>query len=95
MEMIEIIRAVLLVMLVVCAVLSACMKRTLHAVISFTAYSLIMAIVWALLESPDLAVTEAAVGAGVSGVLFYIALHKIGRMEAEHKDENKENGSEK
>ncbi len=87
MEIIEVIRIILLVMLVICAVASACMKRTLHAVICFTGYSLIMALVWALLESPDLAVTEAAVGAGVSGVLFYIALHKIGRMEAEHKDE--------
>lgn len=95
METVEIIRAILLTMLIVCAVASALMKRTLHAVICFTGYSLIMAIVWALLESPDLAVTEAAVGAGVSGVLFYIALHKIGRMEAEHKDENGQNGSEK
>ncbi len=93
MQTVEIIRAILLIMLVVCAVASACMKRTLHAVIAFTAYSLIMAIVWALLESPDLAVTEAAVGAGVSGVLFYIALHKIGRMEAEHKNEQ-ENGQD-
>ncbi len=94
MQTVEIIRAILLVLLVVCAVASSVMKRTLHAVICFTAYSLIMAIVWALLESPDLAVTEAAVGAGVSGVLFYIALHKIGRMEAEHRDENK-NDAEK
>lgn len=95
MESIEIIRIILLVMLVICAVASACMKRTLHAVICFTGYSLIMALVWALLESPDLAVTEAAVGAGVSGVMFYIALHKIGRMEAEHKNETVQNKDEK
>ncbi|MBQ7193921.1 MAG: DUF4040 domain-containing protein [Synergistaceae bacterium] len=38
-----------------------------------------------LLRSPDLAITEAAVGAGVTSVLFFLALRKIGRMG--HKDE--------
>lgn len=98
---VEIIKIVLLVLLVVTAICSALMKRTLHAVICFTGYSLIMAIIWVLLESPDLAITEAAVGAGVSGIFFYIALRKIGRMEAEaearsnaSKEENIEKGKE-
>ena len=90
-ELIEIIKIVLLIGLIVTAICAAVLKRTLHAVIAFTGYSLIMAIVWVLLESPDLAVTEAAVGAGVSGVFFYIALRKIGRMEAEN-DKNLKNG---
>ena len=32
---------------------------------------------WVLLESPDLAITEAAVGAGVSSVLFMLTLRRI------------------
>lgn len=95
MELVEIAKIVLLAMLVVTAVCAAFIKRTLHAVIVFTGYSLIMAILWVLMESPDLAVTEAAVGAGVSGVLFYMALHKIGRMEAERKNEKQNNETEK
>jgi uncharacterized MnhB-related membrane protein len=35
-----------------------------------------------LLESPDLAITEAAVGAGVSSILFFVTLRKI-RMLSE------------
>ena len=41
------------------------------ALIIFTSYSIVMAVVWLLLRSPDLAITEAAVGAGVDGVLFF------------------------
>ena len=40
-------------------------------------YSLIMSIIWILLESPDLAITEAAVGAGITSILFFVTLKKI------------------
>ena len=37
-----------------------------------------LAVIWLILESPDLAVTEAAVGTGVTGVLFFFAFRRIG-----------------
>ena len=40
-------------------------------------YSLIMCVIWILLQSPDLAIMEAAVGAGVTSILFFITLKKI------------------
>ena len=58
-------------------------------------YSLIMSILWILLESPDLAITEAAVGAGNTTVLFLVTLKKIHAMikpeeeEGETEDEQK------
>ena len=39
--------------------------------------SLMMAVLWSLLQSPDLAITEAAVGAGVTSILFFLTLKKI------------------
>ena len=54
------------------------------------AYSVIMSIIWMILESPDLAITEAAVGAGVTSVLFYITLKKIHAMKGEEDDEAEE-----
>jgi len=72
-----ILRIILLVLLIVCAVSVNLTKTLLQAVIIFMAYSSIMCILWILMESPDLAITEAAVGAGVSGVLFLLTLHKI------------------
>ncbi len=46
-----------------------------------------MSIVWLLLESPDLAITEAAVGAGVSSILFFVTLKKIHAVEKEETSE--------
>lgn len=67
----------LLVMLVVCALAVSLTHNLLTSLIVYMAYSLIMAVVWMLLESPDLAITEAAVGAGITGVLFFVTLKKI------------------
>ncbi len=53
-------------------------------------YSLIMSIIWMLLESPDLAITEAAVGAGVTSVLFFATLKKIQAIDAEEKPDEQE-----
>ncbi len=53
-------------------------------------YSLIMSVIWMLLESPDLAITEAAVGAGVTSVLFFATLKKIQAIDAEEKPDEQE-----
>lgn len=76
----------MLVFLVVCAVAVSLTKKILSAVIIFMSYSIVMSIVWLLLESPDLALTEAAVGAGITSVLFFLAIRRINAMEAEGKD---------
>ena len=78
----------LLVFLVVCAVAVSVTKDLLTSIIIFMSYSLAMAVMWVLLQAPDLAITEAAVGAGVTSVLFFIALKKIHAIRREdHRDE--------
>ena len=77
MTLIEIFRIMLLILLIICAVAVNLNKNLLQGVIIFMAYSLIMCVVWILLESPDLTITEAAVGAGISGTLFLMTLKKI------------------
>ncbi len=49
-----------------------------------------MAVIWIILESPDLAITEAAVGAGVTTVLFFVTLKKIHAMKEEKDNEQAE-----
>ena len=68
---------ILLVSLVVCAVSVAFTKGLLTSIVIFMSYSLIMCVIWVLLQSPDLAITEAAVGAGVTSILFFVTLKKI------------------
>ena len=68
---------ILILGLIVCAVTALASKRLLVTVVIYMAYSLVMTVIWALLQSPDLAITEAAVGAGVTGILFLTTLKKI------------------
>ena len=68
---------ILMIFLVVCAVAVSLSKKLLNSILIFMSYSLVMSIIWMLLESPDLAITEAAVGAGVTSILFFVTLKKI------------------
>lgn len=68
---------ILFAFLVLCAICVSFSKNLLNSILIFMSYSLIMSIVWILLESPDLAITEAAVGAGITSVLFFVTLKKI------------------
>lgn len=78
----EIFKIILLVLLLICAIAVFFIKDNLTAVIVFMSYSSIMAVIWILLESPDLAITEAAVGAGVTSVLFFLTLKRINQINA-------------
>ena len=73
----------LLMFLVFCALAAVNAKNLVACVIIFMSYSSVMAILWLLLESPDLAITEAAVGAGVTSLLFFVTLKKIHAMKEE------------
>ena len=77
----------LLLFLIFCALSAVFTKNLLASIILFMSYSSVMAILWFLLESPDLAITEAAVGAGVTTLLFFLALRKIHGLKGVDKDE--------
>lgn len=71
------IEILLLIFLIVCAITAVVAKRTLVTVLIFDAFGLVMSVIWILLQAPDLAITEAAVGTGINGVLLYITLKKV------------------
>jgi multicomponent Na+:H+ antiporter subunit B len=74
---------VLLGFLLAAAIAICLMKHLLGSVIVFTSYSIVLSVLWILLTAPDLAITEAAVGTGISGVLFFVVLKRIRFMEDE------------
>ena len=84
-------RILLLIFLVLCALFVSFTKNLLASVMIFMSYSSVMAIIWFLLESPDLAITEAAVGAGVTSVLFFVTLKKIHAMDDRKDTEDEQN----
>ena len=78
---------ILLSFLIVCALSVSLSKNLLVSLIIFMSYSLVMSVLWIILQSPDLAITEAAVGAGVTSILFFVTLKKIGEMKEDVDDE--------
>jgi uncharacterized MnhB-related membrane protein len=84
----EIFIIALLVGLIVCAIATALTKKLMRMIIIYTAYSIIMSVLWLMLESPDLAITEAAVGAGVTGILFFVTLRRIHQIDRDKGSED-------
>ena len=77
----------MLVFLICCAIGTVCTRNLLSSIIVFMAFSAVMSVIWLVLESPDLAITEAAVGAGVDTILFIVTLKRINAMKGTEKDE--------
>ena len=92
--MMTIFRLILLTGLIVCAAATALTKKPMQAVIIYMAYSVIMSVVWIMLESPDLAITEAAVGAGITGILFFLTLHRLHLIDADDAGGKEKEGEE-
>lgn len=72
---------ILLFLLVVIAVVAPLQRRLLVTVILYSAFGLVMSVLWAMLQAPDLAITEAAVGSGVTSVLFFLTLKKVHQLK--------------
>ncbi len=85
----EIFTTVLLVVLLLNAVMVVCARKLLSCVLIFMVQSLILILLWILLQAPDLAVTEAAVGAGISSLLFMLALKRIRALDSNEQDQGK------
>lgn len=85
----------LLAFLVLCAVSVSFSKNLLNSILIFMSFSLIMSIMWILLQSPDLAITEAAVGAGVTTILFFATLKKIHGMGADQDQDGEDQGGKR
>jgi energy-converting hydrogenase B subunit D len=79
--MLEFFNVLLVVLLIVCAIAVERTNDLLGAIIIFASYSLVMSVLWLLLSAPDIALTEAAIGAGVTTILFLTVISRTRRME--------------
>ncbi|MFU8793325.1 MAG: hydrogenase subunit MbhD domain-containing protein [Acholeplasmataceae bacterium] len=76
-----ILNVILIIFLIVCAIAVERTKDLLGAIIIFSAYSLMMSVLWLVLKTPDVALTEAAIGAGVTTILFIAVISRTERYE--------------
>src|SRR6516162_222624 len=68
--------------LIITVAASTVVARDLFAaVVAYVAYGLLLAFVWIRLYAPDVALTEAAVGGGVTGVLLITAGKRLGALK--------------
>ncbi|MFP4177258.1 MAG: hydrogenase subunit MbhD domain-containing protein [Acholeplasmataceae bacterium] len=72
---------IIVIFLIVCAIAVEKTKDLIGAVIIFSAFSLMMSVLWLILKTPDVALTEAAIGAGVTSILFFAVISKTERYE--------------
>lgn len=75
--------AAILVFVLGSAVTAALLRDVLGSIIAFAGYSLGIAILWVFLQAPDVALTEAAVGAGVMTVLFLLTIVRTVRPSSD------------
>jgi uncharacterized MnhB-related membrane protein len=72
----------ILVLLLVLGALALLLKDLLSAVICLAVFSLLSALLFYLLHAPDVAIAEAAVGAGVGTAIFVWAVARTkGRLQ--------------
>ena len=64
----------LIIVLVALALIALEVRDLLAAAVVLTGYSFIMALLFVTMGAVDVAFTEATLGAGVTGVLFLVAL---------------------
>ena len=58
-------------------------KKLLTSVIMLSAMSLLSVILFVIMKAPDVAITEASVGAGLTTAIFLLSLRKLKRADVE------------
>ncbi len=70
-----------LVLMLLVAILSLAARDLLATIVLLAVFSLLCAVVFYYLHAPDVAITEAAVGAGISTLILVWAVRRTARGE--------------
>ena len=72
---------ILIFVMIILAVVTILFKDLINAVVASAVVSLITSILFYFLQAPDVAMAEAAIGAGLTTAIFIIAIRKTERYE--------------
>jgi uncharacterized MnhB-related membrane protein len=72
----------LAVAMIIFALLAVFNKKLVSAVIAAGVVSLFASVLYLLLAAPDVAMTEAAIGSGLTTIIFFYVLNKIRKNNA-------------
>jgi uncharacterized MnhB-related membrane protein len=74
----ELLILVIVAVMLCSAVAVLLLEDFLAALAAFSVVSLGLSVLFVILRAPDVAMTEAAIGAGLSSLLFALALRRLG-----------------
>lgn len=77
-----IIAGILGIVILLMAIIAIYQKKLVIAIIAAGAVSLFASVMYLLLAAPDVAMTEAAIGSGLSTIIFFYVLNKIRKNNA-------------
>ena len=89
--MIWIVALVVFIMLAA-AIAVLVLDNMIAAVVSASVVSLALTVIFALLKAPDVAMTEAAIGAGLSSLILAIGLKRLGYWRTSDMKNNESQG---
>ena len=80
--MINIIIAIVLgILILILAITAIHHKNVVVSIIAAGVVSLFASVIYLLLAAPDVAMTEAAIGSGLSTIIFFFVLNKITKRD--------------
>ena len=77
----SVIEAILILFMLVAAFATCVFRDLISAVVMCAAVSLLASVLFYLLDAPDVAMAEAAIGAGLTTAMFVVAVRKTKRYE--------------
>jgi len=81
---IKIIAFILALAILLMAIIAVYNKKLVVAIIAAGVVSLFASVLYLLLSAPDVAMTEAAIGSGLSTIIFFYVLNKIRKNRKDH-----------
>ncbi len=73
----------ILALILILGIYALMSRDLLHSVIALSALSMLSALLFTILRAPDVAITEAAVGAGITTIIFVWAIRYTQRTDKE------------
>jgi len=81
--MIQIVNCSVALLVLLLAIFTTVTRKVFAASFGFIAYGLLLTLVWVQLGAPDVALTEAAIGGGLTGVLLVGSASRLRQSEAD------------
>ena len=85
--MITVFIIILGIIMILAAIIAVMSKNLLTAIITSGVISLLASIIYLILSAPDVAMTEAAIGSGLTTIVFLYALSRIKKINKEVDDD--------